>query len=595
MRTTKQNEVDSNPVASKLTMRFGGCSLQGLRDENQDAFLVKAPSDNAELEHKGIVACIADGVSCSDHGQKASHTTTIQFITDYYATPESWSTKHSAGKILSALNSWLFHQGAKQDLKHNGLVTTFSSVIFKSNSAHLFHVGDSRIYRIRDKKVHQLTRDHQRTNFGKGQYLTRAMGMDNTLEVDHQTVSLKCGDRFMLTTDGVHDFIDYDTLSEIASRDADDLELLAQDICNEALSNGSSDNLSCLLLDTLTLPSNSLLEHQQQLAKRAIPPALIENNRIDDFLVTKVLHAGSRSHVYEVFDATTDRTFVMKCPSLHYTEDQSYLTAFANEYWVGTQLNNERVMKVFPSPPHSKFNYQLCEPINGITLRQWMLDNPQPSLDKVRKLLEEIIKAVRVFQRADMVHRDLKPENIMVTASGKIKLIDFGATLVSGLEEAQRTDIAQRTNIEEAPLGAANYIAPEYLQHGRATILSDLFSVAVIGYEMLTGQLPYKETTGLTVQSARHQTWDYRPLSTFRPDLPDWLNLTFKKACHPKSALRYPVLSEFITDVFSPNPRLQKELSEQPLMQRNPVLFWKGLTIALALLATVELFLLLSH
>ncbi|MFA0697563.1 bifunctional protein-serine/threonine kinase/phosphatase, partial [Vibrio sp. 10N.222.49.C9] len=84
-----------------------GCSLKGVRDENQDAFLVKVPQQRYELEHKGAVACIADGASCSDNSQKASHTAVMQFVADYYATPDSWSIQHCASKILTSMNNWL--------------------------------------------------------------------------------------------------------------------------------------------------------------------------------------------------------------------------------------------------------------------------------------------------------------------------------------------------------------------------------------------------------------------------------------------------------------------------------------------------------
>ena len=81
--------INNLQTETSLSVSFGGTSLTVLRDENQDAFLVKSPTLPAEREHKGIVACIADGVSCSDQGQKASHTATMQFITDYYATPDT--------------------------------------------------------------------------------------------------------------------------------------------------------------------------------------------------------------------------------------------------------------------------------------------------------------------------------------------------------------------------------------------------------------------------------------------------------------------------------------------------------------------------
>ncbi|OIQ25566.1 bifunctional protein-serine/threonine kinase/phosphatase [uncultured Vibrio sp.] len=577
--------INNLQTEASLSVSFGGTSLTGLRDENQDAFLVKSPTLPAEREHKGIVACIADGVSCSDQGQKASHTATMQFITDYYATPDTWSVKHSASKIVSALNSWLFAQGQKQSLNHNGLVTTLSSVVFKSNTAHIFHIGDSRIYRLRDNKLRLLTRDHQRTNFGKGSYLTRALGIDNQLEVDYQTVTLQVNDRFILTTDGVHDFLSQAEFNQLATQRNPSHEAISNEFCQLALNNGSHDNLSCLIIDILQLPQQSLFEHQKQLLKKAIPPSMVANNQIDNFIVDKVIYAGPRSHVYQVREKDSGQAYVLKAPSLNYVDDHDVLSQFSNEYWVGSQLNNDRIMKVYPAPIHSKFCYQLCELIEGTTLRQWMYDNPTPSLDKVRSILEEVIKAVRVLQRADMVHQDLKPENIMVLSSGSIKLIDFGSVKVSGLEEAGKK------NEESIPLGDINYAATEHITNGTSSISSDLFSVAVIGYEMLTGKRPYKAIKGQTVQSAQYHDWQYSSMLNHRQDIPHWLDLCIEKACNPSPQLRYQVLSEFVNDLYTPNTKLVKAAQIQPLRKRNPVLFWKGAAIFFALMSAVEFFL----
>lgn len=571
----------------QLSLEHGGTSLTGTRAENQDAILVKVPHDTNVLAHKGIVACIADGVSCSDHSQKASHTAVVQFVTDYYATPDSWSVKRSASQILTSLNSWLYEEGSKQGLSHNGLVTTFSVIIFKSNTAHLFHVGDTRIYRLRGNKLHRLTNDHQRTNFGKSAYLTRALGMDNKLDVDYQTLSLREGDRFVLTSDGVHDYLDHPLLTEMAALPTADISKLTQKLCECALSSGSQDNLSCLIVDVYQLPEHSLLEHQQAVLMRTLPPALDIGNRLDGYRVQNILYEGSRSHVYQVEDEKSGRQMVMKVPSVQYSDDRDYLINFANEYWVGSQLNNDRVMKVFPTPKDSKFTYQLCELVEGITLRQWMYDNPSPNLQRVRAILSELVKATRVFQRADMVHRDLKPENVMITPSGGVKIIDFGAVKVKGLEE-----ISPESQ-EGTPLGAVNYIAPEYINSGDATTQSDLFSIAVIGFEMLTGQLPYKPTNSQNLQSARHVKWDYRSVRSYREDIPLSVDLAFRKAVHHLPSRRYQVLSEFITDLHTPNKALQAEFKESPLLQRNPILFWKTMALIAISVAVLELLILL--
>jgi len=572
-----------------LTVRYGGRSLCGARTQNQDALIVKCPSDKSELELKGVVACVADGASCSDLGHQAAHTGVTQFVLDYYTTPDSWGVKRSAGKVLDALNSWLFHQGEKQSLNHNSLVTTLSAVIFKSNTAHIFHVGDSRVYLLRKNNLQLLTRDHKRKPLGTQSYLTRAIGIDRKVDIDYSAVTLKLGDRFILTTDGIHDTLTESELTTLAQNTAHQLEELSEEACQQAIVNGSGDNATCLIIDIINLPTPSQVEHQEFFRNRAIPPALKVGDRIDNFVVQKVLHTSNRSHVYQVKDCTDEALYVLKAPSLCVRDDSEYLSGFANEYWVGSKLNNPHIMKVFLPANESKFAYLLCEEIRGITLRQWMLDNPEPELSKVRHILDEVVKAARVFQRSGMVHRDLKPENIMLTDEGQIKVIDFGSTQVEGIKESHHNSRS------EIPLGDVNYTAPEYINTGESTTLCDLFSIAVMGYEMLTGELPYKVRSHQSVSTARHIKWQYLSLKSLRPDIPEWVNLTFEKACHPSPTQRYQVMGEFITDLYTPNTRLQKELQRKPLIKKNPVLFWKGVSILFALIALLELILLTKN
>ncbi|MDC0611453.1 bifunctional protein-serine/threonine kinase/phosphatase [Vibrio sp.] len=566
-------------------VEFSGCSLTGSREENQDAFIVKYPTQNDELTHKGIVACIADGVSCSTQAQQASHTATTQFVTDYYSTPASWGIERSASELLKSLNSWLYSQG-KDHLYHNGMVTTFSALIIKSNTCNIFHVGDSRIYLFRDNLLTLLTRDHQRVNFGQQHYLTRALGMDEKIEIDYQTLQLQQDDLLLLTTDGVHETLTHDEIKQLVLK-SDSVEKLSQSLCHSALRKGSNDNTSCVALKVNSLPEFNLTEHQTNLLTKAIPPALSQGQHLDHFEILKTLYDGSRSHVYLAFDTENKRNVVIKVPSQNYLDEPETLKLFANEYWIASQLESKRVLKMYPCKDDSRFLYQVCEYIEGITLRQWMHDNPRPSISDVREIMVEIVKAVRVFQRADMVHRDLKPENIMITRNNQVKIIDFGAVEVKGLSEM----LSEQS--DTFPLGSVNYTAPEYINTGKATTLSDLFSIGIIAYEMLCGQLPYNEHSQQTLQQARHVKWQYHTIQEYRSDVPLWMDLAIKKATAESPNHRYQALGDFITDFFTPNATLLNGVDNKPLLRRNPVLFWKSIALIAITIAIIEGFMLI--
>ncbi len=109
MMTAVKNNSHAKQASSQLEVRFGGYSCAGIKPENQDAFAALTPSAG-ELMIKGAVAVIADGVSSASKAAQASQLAVTQFISDYYATPETWSTKKSAAKVLTSLNQWLYSQ-----------------------------------------------------------------------------------------------------------------------------------------------------------------------------------------------------------------------------------------------------------------------------------------------------------------------------------------------------------------------------------------------------------------------------------------------------------------------------------------------------
>ncbi|TQV84830.1 bifunctional protein-serine/threonine kinase/phosphatase [Exilibacterium tricleocarpae] len=562
----------------RLDVEFGGYTAAGRKAENQDAFAAHQPAAGAR-QLKGVVACIADGVSSSDNAQLASQTSVTHFIEDYYSTPDTWPVKTAAARVLAALNAWLYHHGRQQTLPHNSLVTTFSAAIVKSNTAHLLHVGDSRIYRLRGSTLELLTRDHTRAE--DAGCLIRALGMDTHLEVDYHGEEVQSGDILILTSDGVHGVLPLKALGDLLRAGLGDpdanLEALATRVVERALARGSDDNLSCLLVRVNQVPLEDIDEVHRKLTQLAIPPALEEGMKLDGYEVLRVLHNGTRSHVYLVRDPAGDDLKVLKAPSPNFADDPQYLESFIRERWVGQRIDHRGVMKMY-APPASPFLYHLCEYIEGQTLRQWMFDHPQPSLTEVRDVTRGVITALRVFQRMGMVHRDLKPENIMVTATGQIKLIDFGTVQVGGLEE-----IAAPLH-EQYPVGSVDYIAPEYLLGQRGTHQSDIFSLGVVVYEMLTGRVPFAMSNVHRRPPVRFDQWHYRSARLVCPALPVWVDLALRRATRPQPARRYQALSEFLQDLCTPNRAALERSESAPLLERNPTRFWQLVTALLFIL-----------
>lgn len=567
----------------KLKVTFGGHSCAGVKPENQDAFGALQPQ--GDVRHfKGIVACVADGVSCSENAQQASQMAVSQFIDDYYATPDTWQVRTAASKILSSLNTWLFHHGQNTLARHNGFVTTFTSLVIKSNTAHIFHVGDSRLYRYRPnaERLLCLTRDHIQKNSERS-LLTRALGIDSSVDIDYKQEEVEEGDVYVLTSDGVHEFISPAEIRQ-AIESSNDLEAVSKTIVDHAKHCGSDDNLTCLLVRVDALPVATLDEVHRQLTSLAIPPVLDVGMRIDGYEVKRVIYSGTRSHLYVVQHPEHNCSYVLKAPSENFTDDMQYLEGFVREQWIGLRIDHPSVMKIYPSNKDSQFLYLLAEYIEGQTLRQWMYDNPHASLQQMRDILQGIVKGMRVMQRMEMVHRDIKPENIMIGDDGHIKLIDFGTVKVKGLNELNSP------LSEEVPVGSVNYIAPEYLLDNYCDFRADIFSIGMIAYEMLTGKLPYAMDHSYRRRPTSISEWQYQPVGKHQPEIPDWIDCALQKAVHPNIERRYDSLSEFMTDLSQPNPQLLAHRHQAPLIERNPVLVWQGISAILCAAIVIQAF-----
>jgi len=260
------------------------CSIKGIKEENQDACGFRIPNGN-DLKYKGVAIVIADGVSASSGAKDASNACVNGFLTDYYATPDSWSVKHCANKTISSLNNWLHSHSLRSDnneVSNDALsmLSTLSSVVIKSNTAHIFHIGDSRIYLFRDNKLKQLTKDHSLVVSDDKTYLSRAMGFDLNVNIDYQTIDLQQNDKFLLTTDGVHDFIDAKTLEDFLKHN-----ISATEITKNALNNKSVDNISAIVVGVEQLPDKNLDEALDELSKKSIPPDLSKGMKINGFEV----------------------------------------------------------------------------------------------------------------------------------------------------------------------------------------------------------------------------------------------------------------------------------------------------------------------
>ena len=191
----------------KLAVSAGSFTCAGRKATNQDAVGAAVVPDRA-LALKGAAFALADGISSSQVGGEAAEAAVRGFLTDYYCTSDSWTVRTSAARVISATNAWLHGQGRRIGASDpdRGYVCAFAALVVKARAAHIFHVGDSRIYQLTSGTLEPLTEDHRSVIEGRS-YLARALGADHDVEIGYREIAIRAGDTFLMTTDGVHDWL----------------------------------------------------------------------------------------------------------------------------------------------------------------------------------------------------------------------------------------------------------------------------------------------------------------------------------------------------------------------------------------------------
>ncbi|RKF20489.1 bifunctional protein-serine/threonine kinase/phosphatase [Alginatibacterium sediminis] len=567
-------------METQLKVVSGHYSVAGRKASNQDYVDCYRPKPLA-ASIKGLSWAIADGVSSSEYSAIASQCCVEDFFDDYYATSPSSSIQSSAKSALQAVNARLYarsQEGPGRYQSDRGYVCTFSGLVLHERSAYWFHVGDSRIYRIRAGAIEQLTHDHRVWESSEQSYLSRAMGCDLQLTIDSDSCAIEVGDTFVLATDGVYEFLDLAQHIQTLENTTKDIEQLAQTLVNLAVDNGSDDNLSLQIIKVKSVPASAARRFIDDLNQLEIPPVLETPCEFDGYKIIKKLYSSARSHVYltQLADDEKSPLLVLKAPSIEQENDPEHLERLVLEEWLARKVSNKYVQSA-PSLNHQRnYLYVVLEYVTGQSLAQWMRDHPEPKLEQVRDIIEQVAWGLQSLHRSQILHQDLRPENIIIDKDGRVKIIDLGAAYVSGVSDAMNSTCANQIN------GSVQYTAPEYFLGEPGGVNADLFSLAVICYQMLSARLPYGAQVPKSRTRAAQNKLAYVSVLDDEREIPIWVDETLRKALHPKPNHRYQEISEFLLELRQPSEDFLKR-KHLPIMERNPLLFWKCTSLGLAL------------
>lgn len=544
-----------------LKFEIGQSSLTGPRPRNEDAVSIVTPS-NGQLSVKGALIAVADGVSGNAGGGEAAQMTVRSVSADYYATPDTLEPHQALDVVLKAANRWVLSQAsANRDMA--GMATTLSMLILRGQRYYLAHVGDSRIYLMRNGVLKQLTIDHVWDRPDMRHVLKRAVGLDQHLTADYADGELQVGDIFVLMSDGVWDALSEKQLHEGLQK-FDSPQMVADALTKTALKNGGGDNTTAVVIKITQLGADSFADLVAAGKYLTVPKRQKVGDTLDDFVVLEILHDSRATLLYKVRHTQTKQLFVLKTLQSLLATDAESCNALLNEEWLAKRVVSQYMPQILPLNAESrKHLYYVMTWHEGETLQQRIENKHHFTIAGATKVGVELMRGIGALHRLNIVHRDIKPANVHQGSDGRIRMLDLGVAS-SGQHKIDST---------QNP-GTPSFMAPELFDGKAANAQTDIYAAGVTLYHLLTGKYPYGEIEPFQRPKFGAPT----PLIRFRPDVPAWLENIVLKAVAREPIDRFETVEEMLKalEIGELKPLSQPRT---PLIARANLMKWQWLAI----------------
>ena len=524
-----------------------------------------------ELKHShGFLFIISDGVSAAEKGGQGSQIACEQFFENYYLTPPQWQPEAAGKHLLYEINQRLYQQGLLEfgDGKR-GFACTFTCLLIKGKHAHFFHVGDTRLYLLRDELT-QLTKDHSSPGEGNHTYLDNALGASRVAKVDYSCIDLKQGDHFLLSTDGIHDELPQETLKNGVEK------LNAEVLSKAAYEAGSTDNLSCLMV------SVNQCRQEEDISFFLLPEDLKSISTLDGIKIKKFLFEQNSCtphyRFYKGEEIETGKEYIVKYPVLNAEEEtekqqrykQKRCDQFYLELWQQKKCKLPHILT--PTQYHGSPSAHYClfsleqafAPLSDV-----INDFPGLQPQILINWVEQILSATRELKKLGLNHSIFDPQFFLVNREGELRFIS--------------------ASLSHQASDKSYYIAPEHILYRKERrpgninasqdIRSEIFSTAVFIYNQLTGQHPYRFPIQELSSPGDLERLNYYPSLVEKENIPLWFDATLKKAVSLYEEERYDTLEAFVSDLKSPNPAYLESKFIEQYSQTLPIFpLWKLLT-----------------
>jgi serine/threonine protein phosphatase PrpC len=507
-----------------------------------------------------VIAVLCDGAGTGRPAHEAAHRAVAMLAENYSAHPRAWSPEKTLREFVSQLNRSFYQESMALEGRVE-MITTIAAAVIEGDQLYAVNAGDSRIYLRQAGSLRQLSVDHAdpvQTNM-----LTKALGLSPEIEPSLYSCQLADGDAVLLCSDGV-----WNNSPDPALADALQSGLSARRIVLDARQNATAETLddtSAIVLQVRHTGKPRPMTEREL----TIPTAPQKGDIVDGWQLIRSFLSTDRVWVAEKDGLRK----VLKFAPVEALDSPQHLDAFIRETWNATRVKSDHFVQA-NEPAGQTSRYYVMEFIDAPSL-QSVLRERRLSVDSAVSLGKFLASAAQALLRVDLAHGDIKPENILCVgdyAALSFKCVDLGSA-------AALFSVSSRA-------GTASYLAPERFRQAPLSERTEIFAIGVTLYQSLTEKLPYGEIE-------RFQTPVFaapqRP-SKHNPNIPPWLDAVILRAIARKPEQRYSHYSELLHDLNHPE-RVQPCYEEDtPLLQRNPLAFYRaGFFVLLALVVWLAL------
>ena len=501
-----------------------------------------------------VVAVLCDGAGTGAPAREAAERAVRSVTENYWAKPRTWEPQRALREFTCLINRTL-HQESMAMFDRVEMVSTLAVAVIEGERLYGVNVGDSRVCLLRDGTLRQLSQDH--VDSGQRNVLTRALGLGKDIEPHVFESAIGAGDMVVLCSDGVSNHLTDEDMGAALQKRASARAIVTTARSQAAME--SLDDMSAIVLD-VTETGKLRAMNEKPLT---IPDVLHKGETIDGYQLIRPFQNADRVWLAE----KDGQRVVLKFAPREAIDSEAHLNAFTRETWNATRLAADCLSRAY-QPPGQTARYYVMEFVDAPNLAT-VLQARKLSVDSAVALGVFLCEAERWLLRHDLVHGDVKPENVLCVgdyASLSFKLVDIGSV-------AEVFSVTSRA-------GTPSYLAPERFHNAPASERTEIFAIGVTLYQSLAGMLPYGEIE-------RFQTPSFGPprrLAQINPNIPHWLEAVIMRAIARKPERRYQNYSELAFDLAHPEKVEPCFEEDSPLLERNPLLFYKTGFFILAVL-----------